>query len=508
MKITIIVIVALAVGFGLAWLVLGPSGTTIATPGTETPQQYTCGMHPEIISDEPGYCPLCSMKLTPKKDGVSGEGSVKIDPTTAQNMGLVTVAAEYRSISRSVEASGRVAYSEPDLYSVNLKVSGWVERLFVDREGEVVFQGQPLMEIYSPELVATQRELLIARNSGMKDLEAAARRRLANWDISPDQIETLLETGEPARTMKLRAPADGVIVAKNISEGDRLKAGTEVYRLADLSRVWVVAGIYEPDVPFIKIGQRATVRVPNFPGTVFEAEVSYVAPYLNSAGQVDIRLEIDNTDRRLKPDMYAEVAIQADLTGQRLALPRSAVINSGKRSIVYVAAGDGSYRPQTITTGVVGDGDWIEVLSGLAKGEAVVVNGQFLIDSESRLSEALGAGASAEHQHHGSSMSGAADEKEHDGHAGHDTAHSRTTDNASGAGIYTCPMPIHYHVLQYGPGDCVECGMDLVPLEETDNSEVYACPMDVCQVVQDGPGRCPKCGMNLEHVEAGGSHDK
>lgn len=485
MKMIIIIIICLALGFGLAQLISFSADRAEEMDNFDTSQQYTCGMHPEIISDEPGYCPICEMKLTLKKEGGSETGGIVIDPTTRQNMGLVSVPAEYRRLTRTLRAFGTVEYSEPKTHAVNLKVEGWVEKLYVDYKGAQVEKGRPLVEIYSPELVAAQKELLIALKSGedsdMQKLLEGARQRLRNWDISQDQIEALVQTGQISRNMLIKSPANGIVIAKNIEAGDHLKPGTELYRIADISTVWVMAHIYEQDLPFVELGQTAEISFPSLGGKTVTAEVSDISPFLDSRGQTEIRLNVSNPGYMLKPKMYAEVIISKELPEASLALPRSAVINSGARQLVYIVSMDGSFEPRIITTGVVGDGDMVEIKSGLSADEYVVTRGQFLLDSESRLSEAL-AGA----HDHNNSAAFASERK---------PIMAPEADSLSG--IYTCPMPVHYHVLQYGEGNCDECGMKLVPLEETGNDNVYACPMRECGIVQDSVGHCPKCNMKL-----------
>ncbi|MFH1374156.1 MAG: efflux RND transporter periplasmic adaptor subunit [bacterium] len=507
MKTAIIIIAALAAGFGLAYLIMPHGEDQLSSGESAEVQQYTCGMHPEIISDEPGYCPICGMKLTPKKTGAGAAGSVTIDPVTRQNMGLVTAPAEYGTLSRMVHAFGEVVIAEPNRHTVNLKIDGWVERLFVDHEGQKVYQGQPLLELYSPALVAAQREYLIAVKSGesASDLIRAARRRLSNWDISEDQIERLKSSGEITRTMTIHAPANGVVISKNVSEGDHLKPGAELYEITDLSTVWVVAHIYEQDVPFVHVDQRTSIVLPNTGAREITSTISYISPFLDTHGQVEIRLDIDNSDYRLMPEMYAEVSIASHLEGNRLVIPRSAVINSGVRQLVYVASGDDVYEPRVIVTGAVGDDDNIAVLSGLSENELVVTSGQFLLDSESRLGEALTEGYQAGHDHGNT-------------HEEHDTDHKQVSASpepdsdefvaTGGHDIYTCPMPEHYNVFQYGEGNCSECGMKLVPLSETDNHQVYVCPMTECGVTQDHKGECPVCGMNLVRYQPEENHDQ
>jgi len=504
MKTIITVIVALALGFGAAFLLLPRNAGTTPAQSEVGVQQYTCGMHPEIVTNEPGYCPICGMKLTPKKDGTGSAGTISIDPTTSQNMGVATTEVSLRDITRTVRAFGKVAVAEPAVYSINVKIDGWVEWLYVDREGDRVFKGQPLFEVYSPDLVAAQREFLVALKAGageMTDLLKAARARLANWDISDDQIQTLRESGEVTRTLTVRAPADGVVTAKHVAEGDRVHPGMEIYRVVDLSSVWVVAQIYEQDLPFVHEGEKAEVSFPNQGWDELGGTVSYVAPFLDSRGQVEIRIDMANGDFRLRPEMYAEVMLTSELPGQRPAIPRSAIINSGTRQVVYVATGNDKFEPRLITVGATGDSDLVEVTSGLDPGDRIVVSGQFMLDSETRLAEALSTGAMVGHNHEGHTTEMAMPEAsaqpaEHD-MASHDEVNTDEAVAVGGHDIYTCPMPQHFHVLQYGEGTCSECGMKLVPLGQTNNTKVYVCPMTECQTVQDHPGTCPKCNMNL-----------
>ena len=482
-------------------------------------QLWTCGMHPQIISTEPGLCPICHMKLVPKKDA-SMSGTIVIDPVTRQNMGIKTESVRMETLDRTVQAFGRVAVPDPNYYTVNVKVNGWVEKLFVNEEGERVFRNQPLLEIYSPDLVTAQKEYLIAWQAAQQasgvltSLLAGAEERLRNWDVSDDQINGLRETGEVNRTLVLRSPTDGVVLKKMVDPGSRVGPGMSLYQIGNLADVWVKAFVYEQDLPFVQLHDAATVTVPNLPGKAFSSHVIYVAPVLNNERQVEIRLSLDNAVGQLKPDMYAEVALHSVLPGERLTIPRAAVINSGTRQVAYVASGDNTFEPRLVTTGAAGDNDRLEVKSGLAAGEQVVVSGQFMLDSESRLGEALAAGGQPSGAMGGMTMP-STDTKSSDNmpqHTEHVHGDAAMNHEMAATGdpynIYTCPMPQHYHVLHYGPGTCPECGMALVPVSETHNTEVYVCPMPQDSVVSDKPGKCPVCGMDLVKYEPGGGHDR
>jgi len=230
------------------------------------------------------------------------------------------------------------------------------------------------------------------------------------------------------------------------------------------------------------------------PGAVFEANVSYISPYLDRNRQVEVRPDIDNPDFQLKPEMYAEISFESQLPRNQITLPSKAVINSGKKKIVYITNSDGSYEPRLVKTGAVGSDDYIEIISGLFESEEVAASGQFLLDSESRLNKSL----AFTHQHSQDKDTHNKQAEITDNDHQIDTIEEHKTLESSG--IYTCPMPEHFHVLQYGEGKCVECGMDLVPVEKTDNSEVYHCPMTESQVVSNEPGNCPKCGMHLTNL--------
>ena len=497
MKTIIIVIIALIFGYGLASIDWKPNSISKVADNHLERQKYTCGMHPEIVSDEPGYCPICEMKLTPMKPVGSSHGSVVIDPTTKQNMGMATVPVTYAPLTRSVRAFGRVDYREPSIYNVNIKVGGWVENLLVDYTGAEVNVNQPLFTIYSPLLVATQEEYLIARRMNPNgELLSKINERFRNWDISEEQIDKLNETGQVVRTMTINSPVKGVVIDKNIATGDKLVPGALVYTIANLDSVWVIAHIYEQDLPFIELGHKATVKIPNLPGITYDAIVSYISPVIDEKRQVEVRLELDNRDYQLKPDMYAEIAVHAGIPEDKPVIPRSAVINSGVKEIAFVTSGDNSYTPRIITTGIIGDNDLVEVVSGLEVGEEVVVSGQFLLDSESRLHEAL----NLEHLNHGMDPP-----KEDNIKSGKPMKHDTDDDHVHPSNIYTCTMPVHFDVLQYGLGKCYKCEMELKPIEETENTDVYFCPMTECGVVQNKPGNCSVCGMHLEKHERGKS---
>ncbi len=497
-------------------------GSVDTAENNDAPQLYTCGMHPQIISDEPGFCPICEMKLTPKRKSGSNSSEIIIDPTTTQNMGLVTTEITNDYLTKTVQAFGKVDYNEPDLYDVTLKFNGWVEKLFVNYEGEEVYKGQPLLEIYSPELVAAQKELLILNKSKSitaldNNLVEIASERLSNWDISSDQIKNILATGKIIKNVIIRSGASGIVIEKNVKEGSRLTAATVVYKIADISKVWVKGYIYEQDAPFVSLGQNARVRFPNLSQKVYDAKVSYISTFLNPRHQIEIRMIVKNEDNLLKPEMYAEIVLNSTSASKKMQIPRRAVIYSGTKTGVYLARGNDTYQYQQVELGALGNDDLIEVKDGLSLSDKVIVSGQFLLDSESRLNEAIG--MIGGHNHGQSSNSDSKEKNEASKHNMEDMEETKKEDHSSHAQnmnksskadmtsseIYTCPMPVHYNVLQYGQGKCPECNMNLVPVSQTDNKDFYVCPMEQDQVVQSEPGNCPKCNMKLVKSNPRGS---
>jgi Cu(I)/Ag(I) efflux system membrane fusion protein/cobalt-zinc-cadmium efflux system membrane fusion protein len=567
--IILVAVVALALGVAVGFLVgkgsSGP-GADLESQETAGAQLYSCGMHPDIISEEPGNCPICGMNLTPIKTASAAtttptgerkikywrapmdptyikdepgkspmgmdlvpvyedeiaEGAISIDPITVQNMGLRTALVGTGDLTKTIRTVGHIDYDEKRLYIVNSKITGWIEKLHVNTTGEVVQKGQPLLEIYSPELVSTQEEYLSAlknysqlkdspyeeARAGALELLSSTQKRLEYWDIHQGQIEDLKRDREIKKTLTLHSPANGVVIHKNAVEGAHIKAGSDLFRIADFSTVWVLAHIYEYELPYIKLGQKALMNLSYLPGERFEGKVTYIYPYLNQKTRdVKIRLEFPNPGLRLKPEMYADVVIESELSGERILIPEEAVIRSGKREIVFVDMGEGKYAPREIATGVSGEGDVVEVASGLLAGEMIVVSGQFMLDSESKTQEAIQkmikakmeASPQTEPHEHAVTPRIAEEPETHEQAHGEVKNLNLTPDKKAHRAddVYTCPMDEHSHILQVGPGDCPECGMYLVPTTET-GRDVYTCPMDEHHhILSNVPGGCPECGMQL-----------
>ena len=364
---------------------------------------YRAPMDPNYISDKPGKSPM-GMDLVPVYEGEEAPaGTVKIDPTTVQDIGVRTAKIDKRVLKRDIRTVGRVTYDEQKVAYVNTKIGGWIEKLYVDYEGQKVKKGDPLYDIYSPELVATQEEYLLAleyerkmRESKIKEISEraqslleAARKRLVYWDVPQEDIDEIARTGEVKKAMRINSPISGVVVHKGVLEGQFVKPGENLYRIADLSRVWVYADIYEYELPWIKTGQDTEMTLSYIPGKTYTGSISYIYPYLEgSTRTAKVRLEFDNSSGELKPDMYADVRINTAPSEPVLAVPKEAVIHAGDRDVIIIDKGRGYFEPRNIVTGMDAD-DYYELLKGAKEGELVVTSAQFLIDSESQLNEAL-----------------------------------------------------------------------------------------------------------------------
>ena len=364
---------------------------------------WAAPMDPTYIRNEPGKSPM-GMDLVPVYEEESGEkepsSTIRIDPVTRQNMGVRLGRVEKKTLSKTIRTFGTVTYDETGVYSVNTKFSGWIETLYVDFLGERVETGQPLFDIYSPDLLTAQQEYLIAvqqqkalkRGSvrGRDRLLDASRTRLAYWDLTDAQIAQLETAGEIQKTITIFSPASGVVVKKSALKGHYVKAGEHQYEIADLSTVWVDVDIYEYELPWIRRGMPAEMELSYIPGKRYAGEVLFIYPFLDPKTRTArLRLSFSNPDNAFKPGMYADIYLQSTLPEKRLVVPQEAVIDSGLKKRVFVSRGKGKFEPREVTLGVEGNDYTFEVIDGLSEGDEIVLSGQFMFDSESRLKETI-----------------------------------------------------------------------------------------------------------------------
>ena len=424
--------------------VLSMHGGGSTTEGAAT--LYQCPMHPTVVQDHPGNCPICGMKLVkvvkndahdapaasaarrilfyrspmdPKQTSpiarkdemgmdyvpvfedevagaplVSGLAVVDIDPARQQLIGLKTTEVSEGPVGGAWRTVGRVAIDETRVRHINLKVSGFVEHVYVDFVGKRVKKGDPLFSIYSPDLLSAQEEYLLALKTqgamvgSSDDLTVAARRKLALWDVPESEIARLAKSGEPTKTLTLYSPLSGVVTRKDVVDGMKLDAGAMPYEIVDLSAVWVLADVYESELRFVSENMPATLKLNAFPNREFKGKVVFIDPLLDPQTRtVKVRLTFPNPDGELRPEMFGEVVLfGAPRNG--LSVPADAVIDSGTEKVVFVAVGAGKFQPRTVQLGE-SDGSRVEVLGGLTLGERVVIRANFLVDSESRLRASL-----------------------------------------------------------------------------------------------------------------------
>ena len=368
---------------------------------------WVAPMDPTYIRNEPGKSPM-GMDLVPVYEEEGGEkepaSTIRIDPVTIQNMGVRLGRVKRKPLVKYIRTFGNITYDERRIYTVNTKFNGWIEKLYVDFVGETVKKGQPLFEIYSPELVTAQEEYLLAlqQNRDLKEspcasiregaqrLLKASRTRLKYWDLNDRQINTIENTGKVRKTLTIYSPARGVVIKKNAFQGHYVKAGEHQYEIADLSTVWVDVDIYEYEFPWVRKGMPAKMELSYIPNKIFNGNVLFVYPFLSAKTRTaTLRLEFPNPDYQLKPDMYVNVTLESAIAGDSLVIPQEAVIDSGVRKVVFVALGKGKFQPREVKLGVEGNDNEFQVLEGLRENEKIVISAQFMLDSESRLREAI-----------------------------------------------------------------------------------------------------------------------
>lgn len=378
---------------------------------------YQDPMHPWIRSDKPGNSPDCGMKLEPvyENEGPGGAelfpGAVRISTARQQLIGVTTMPAEYQSLDKTIRTVGRVAIDETRVANVHVKVSGWIQKVFVDYTFEHVHKGQPLFTLYSPELLAAEEEYLFALKAekelgassfqevaaGGKTLLEGARRRLSLWDLTDDQIRELERTGKSQREITFYAPASGHVLERKAFPNQYVTPDTELYRLVDHSVVWVYADVYESEASFVGLGQEAVLTAESLPGQTLRGQVDFIQPHLlEETRTLPVRMEFANPELKLMPGMFVNVELRRPL-GRQLVIPVDAVLDSGKRQMVFVDRGSGNFEPREVKLGPRTEA-LVAVASGLRAGERVVTRANFLIDSESNLRQAVAGMMDMQHE--------------------------------------------------------------------------------------------------------------
>lgn len=355
------------------------------TPPADAIAHHTCSMHPSVRQQSSGTCPICNMDLTPVTHEDLQTGDVLVDSVRRQRIGVRTMSVTRRPLVHSIRAVGEVDWDESRLHDVTARVEGWVEDLRVTRVGDPVRRGAVLLRFYSPDLLASQRELLMASAGG--GTAAAARERLRLWGMSNHAIRDMLQRQQPQQRVAIQSPLDGVVIEKHVNEGTHVAAGALLYRLVDTTRVWVVADVFERDLPHISVGQEIEVNISGTGTGSVRGAVDYIYPTVSSQTRTArVRVQLQNPEGQLRQGMIANIHFDVSL-GEHLAVPTDAVIYTGGRRLVFVDRGEGRLRPVEIEMGTR-TADWIMVRSGLSEGDIVVSSGVFLLAAESRIRSA------------------------------------------------------------------------------------------------------------------------
>lgn len=462
---------------------------------------YKDPMHPWYTSDKPGIAPDCGMELVPVYEGESDAKGIKIDPVVVQNIGVRVETVKKQKLQKIIRTTAKIDYDERRVTTVTTKIMGWVEKLYVDYTGQYVSKGQPLFEIYSPELVSTQEEYLQAIRylkkvstqgskeviEGAQELVNSAKRRLFYWDISEKDINEIEKNNSPKKTLTIYSPVNGIVVEKMVYQGQQVMAGMDLYKIADLSNVWAIADIYQMDLPWIKLGQTVELELSYLPGKKYQGKVTYIYPFLNEETKtVKVRTEVRNTSNyEFKPGMFATIKFVSPVSINAIVVPSQAIIRSGERNIAIISLGGGYFEPREVKLGVESEGV-LQVLEGIHEGENIVVSSQFLIDSESNLKAAIQQMSG----HAGMDMSKPMDEApkpttevvdhskmNHEQMKGEDS-HSGNNQNSS--------------IIRKGI-------IDLKTIDKNKDGKVFQDQMD-WNVISDEPGKCPICGMKLKEI--------
>lgn len=401
--------------------------------------EYTCPMHPFVVKDKPGSCPICAMELVKKVDGAQASakememlGHVSLSPTQMVMANVGTTEVKRLSLTRELNSVGIITFDQSRQGKVTAWVGGRLDRLYVDKVGDYVSKSRPVAEVYSPDLVAAQQEYLLAIRSreqlkkspvssisaGGDGLVSSARQRLKLLGVKDEQIAELEATGKAEIRLSIYTPLSGLVVEKMVQQGQYVETGTELFSIADLSVVWVEVEVYENEFQFVKLGQRVEITSQSYPDKTFSGRVSFIYPFLDPKTRtVKVRVEVRNPGLQLKPDMFVTARIHVPL-GDSLAVPVSAVIDTGKRQVAWVEMQPGMFEPRDVKVGAR-SGDMIQILSGLKAGEKVASSGGYLIDSEAQLK----GGAGGDHAGHGAAPDGkkpeAASPAPGAGHQGH-----------------------------------------------------------------------------------------
>ncbi len=524
---SILLLLGIVLGAGGYYLLGSNKSSEEHTHVDKDGQLYTCGMHPDIIETEPGDCPICGMKLNPIKSGSKssakskGErkiiywrapmnpnevydspgksqmgmdlvpvyedeegasGVVTVDGSTQQSMNVKMEFVKKRELSATVYTNGTLETDERKEFALTTKINGWVEKLYVNYVGQKVSKGQKLVDIYSPELVAAQQEVITALNykssvgiQAKNNMLNNAIKKLELFDITKGEIDKLIKTKKIKKYMTLYAPFSGTVLTKNILEGEMIKAGKEILKISDLSKLWLKADIYESELNKVKVGSNVEISFSYRPDKIYNGKVTFIYPTVNSKTRtVTVRVDIANTNNELKPSMFANVVIKGERSKDYPTVPETAVIRSGKENRVILSLGDGKFKPVDVKLGLYANG-YYQVLSGVKEGDAIVTSGQFMIDSESSLRSAVKLFSTPKQEKTDSSKMNEEEMKNMEQNSVKREEHNhKEAESIVRSGI-----------------------INVKQIDKNNDGKIYECPMD-WNVLSDNDGRCPVCNMFLK----------
>ena len=414
----------LLLGLLLGWLIFGGNNSNENMDAQATEQNkntiWTCSMHPQIRQSEPGNCPICGMELIPldSDQGETDPRSIQMTENAMKLANIQTLIVGKKEANKELRLNGKVQVDERKLYAQSTHIPGRIEQLNINFTGEKVNRGQTLAMVYSPELVTAQEELLQANGikESQPELFHAAKEKLRNWKIGENTINKIITTGKPIQRFPITADVSGIVTAKKVELGDYVDRGMSLYEITDLSAVWVMFDIYESDMPWVKVGQKVTYTIQSLPGKTFEGKISFIDPFINPQTRVaSARVEVKNTGNSLKPEMFVSGILKNDqnkTVSEEIVIPKTAVMWTGERSVVYIKANEGNmvnFKLREVTLGP-SLGDAYIIKNGLSNGEEIVVNGTFTVDAASQLAgkpsmmNPEGGTISTEHDHGGNQV--------------------------------------------------------------------------------------------------------
>lgn len=520
-----VLLIGVILGGGIYYLFLDNTGMTDTHEHSDEEQLYSCGMHPQIIEKEPGTCPICGMNLTPIKNNSgsktvkSGErkilywrapmnpnevydqpgksqmgmdlvpvyedeggasGVVTVDGSVLQSMNVKMGYVKSRKLSPTIFTNGTLTTDETKEFSLTTKIDGWIENLYVNYVGQKVRKGQKLVDIYSQELFAAQQELVTAlsydenvgsiKNNMLKN----AVKKLELLDVDQKEIDELIKTKKIKKHVTLYAPFSGTVLTKKILKGDKIRAGSELMKIADLTNLWLNADVYESDLGKIQLGNTAEIEFSYKPEKTYKGKVSFIYPTVDPVTRtVKVRIELVNSNEELKPSMFGNVTIFGKESGEVPTVEETAVLRSGKNSLVILSLGEGKFKPVNVKLGQYSDG-YYEVLSGLKVNDVIVKSGQFMIDSESSLRSAVDLFSTSKDEQSATEKEMSEEEMKN--------------------------MKIKSGVEETHVDEIVRTGViDVEAIDANRDGKVFQDMMD-WNVISDKEGRCPICGMYLKEV--------